>query len=133
MTGENEEKAVERQLETYGAMYQVSLLQRDCIARNDLEGLNQTFGSMRQLMDQIRLDQGKEGQVRQGVEGRGTSKALREVIERIQRLHSANETAVRRLMAQTRLQLKQFQQGRRQVQNYGAPTLAESRFVDSKR
>ena len=129
MSGQRGDQALERQLKAYRAMYQIGLEQRDCIARSDIEGLNQTFDPMRRLMDQIRLEQ--EDGPNNLADGDG-QRALREIIGRIQGLHDDNEKAVRRLMGQTRTQLKAFQQGRRRVQSYGPQALAEARFVDSQ-
>ncbi|MCC7260906.1 MAG: flagellar protein FliT [Candidatus Latescibacteria bacterium] len=128
--------AVERlcqDLADYEVMYQLGLEQRDCIAREDLEGLAASFQRTRQLMDRIRLRQ--EGSPGPGREpGEATQReAVRRLLGRLQELRRDNEAAVQGLLARTREEVRQFQQGRRALRGYQKAGLSEARFIDHVR
>lgn len=128
--------AVERlcqDLADYEVMYQLGLEQRDCIAREDLEGLAVSFQRTRQLMDRIRLRQ--EGSSGPGREPREATQReeVRRLLGRLQELRRDNEAAIQGLLARTREEVRQFQQGRRALRGYQKTGLSEARFIDHVR
>jgi hypothetical protein len=120
-------------LSDYQAMYQLGLEQRDCIAREDLEGLGSACQRQRRLMDRIRLRQ--EGRPASGssAEELRQREELRRLIAQVQELRRGNEEAVQALLGRTREELRQFQQGRRSLRGYRRTGPAEARFVDRVR
>ena len=117
----------------YQAMYQLGLEQRDCIAREDLDGLGSSFQRLRRLMDRIRLRQ--EGRPAAGntPEELHQREELRRVIAELQELRRNNEVAAQGLLSRTREELRQFQQGRRSLRGYQTTGPSEARFIDRVR
>lgn len=119
-------------LADYEAMYQLGLEQRECIAREDLEGLAASFQRTRRLMDRIRLRQEQAPELG-GQEAEAARDEVRRLIGRLQELRRENEAAVAALLARTREEVRQFQQGRRALRGYQQSGLSESRFIDRLR
>ncbi|MBI2504126.1 MAG: hypothetical protein HYW07_12955 [Candidatus Latescibacteria bacterium] len=117
----------------YRAMYQLGLEQRDCIAREDLEGLGNSFRRLRRLMDRIRLRQAGRPAAGNSPEEEGQREELRRVIAELQELRRGNEAAVQGLLSRTREELRQFQQGRRSLRGYQTTRPSEARFFDGVR
>lgn len=118
----------------YRAMYQLSLEQQQCIAREDLESLERSFERMHCLMDRIRRRQARVrglDEAHPQLESRRAG--LRQLIGELQELRCANEAAVRQLMARTRDELKQVQQGRRALRGYQSTRIHDARFFDGTR
>ena len=117
----------------YRAMYQLGLEQRDYIAREDLEGLGNSFQRLRRLMDRIRLRQAGRPAAGDAPEELRHSEELRRIITEIQELRRDNEEAVQGLLERTREELRQFQQGRKSLRGYQVARLSEARFIDRVR
>ncbi len=122
-----------QELADFEAMYQLGLEQRDCIAREDLEGLGASFQRTRRLMDRIRLRQEHRPALGTTPEVEGQRNELRRLVGQLQELRRDNEAAVQQLLARTRDDLRQFQQSRRALRGYQQAGLSEARFIDRVR
>ena len=101
--------------------------------REDLEGLGSSFQRLRRLMDRIRRRQeGRPAAASTPLELRRREE-LRRLIAQLQELRRHNETAVQGLLARTREELRQSQQGRRSLRGYQATGPSEARFIDRVR
>ncbi|MFC1525858.1 hypothetical protein ACFL6X_03490 [Candidatus Latescibacterota bacterium] len=127
---------LEQQHQDYKAMHAVSLSQRDCLKREDLEGVNASGARMHDLMNRIRLRQ-KElpDEVGMGHEPdvRVWTEAIRHTIRQILEVRQANEDTLRGMMVQTRREMQQFAQGRRAARGYRHQKVEEARFYDGSR
>mgnify|MGYP001179838069 CR=1 FL=1 len=120
----------------YQTMYQVSLEQKSFIEVEDLSSLDISFERMHRLMDQIRLHQA--GMPDLGVHGvhpelQERRVKLREIISELDELRQVNERSVRQLLERTRVELRQFGQGRRAIRKYQNSRVQGARFFDGKR
>ena len=135
------EKALEildQHYEDYRAMYRVGLEQRDCIAREDLSGLEVSFERMHRLTDRIRRRQagmpelGPGGGAAPG-ELQQRHQNLRHIIGELQEVRQSNERAVKRLLQRTRDELRQFGKGQRAARGYRRTRVQDARFFDGTR
>ena len=118
----------------YRAMYQVGLEQRDCIAREDLEGLSVSIQRLRRLMDRINLRQaGRPAAGSPSPEEERQREELRRLLGELQELRRDNEAAVQQLLARTREEMRQYQQRRRAIRGYRVNAPEEARFFDGVR
>ena len=117
----------------YQAMYQLGLEQRDFIAREDLEGLGNTFQRMRRLMDRLRVRQLKRPAPGEAPEQVRQREELRRLIAELQVLRRDNEEAVQGLLEQTREKLRLSQQGRKSLRGYQNTKPSDARFIDRVR
>ena len=117
----------------YRAMYQLGLEQRDCIAREDLEGLGNSCQRLRRLMDRINLRQGGPTGDSPSPELERQREELRQIINELQDLRRDNEAAVQHLLEHTRGELRRYQLRRRAVRGYEVNSPAEARFFDGVR
>ena len=133
------EKALEildQQYVHYQTMYQVSLEQRNFIEGEDLSRLDASFERMHRLMDQIRLHQagmpdlGENGMQLELHERRAK---LREIVTELDELRQVNERSVKQLLERTRVELRQFGQGRRAIRKYQNSQVQGARFFDGRR
>ncbi len=128
---------LDQQCEEYRAMQEVGLAQKDCIARQDIDGLNAAFGRMQGHIDHIQLVQ-KEmpafdsaHQVPTQVQEK--KQQLRSLILQLQELNRINERGVRRLMKETQEELHKFGRGRRAARGYQQIQNQNARFFDGKK
>ena len=124
---------LDEQYEDYFAMQQIGMAQKNCIACQDVDGLNACFERMQHHIDHIYLLQ------EQMPAGAGDNRApqvagrrrkLRSIILQLQELNLANERGVRHLMRGTREELKKFGQGRRATRGYQNIQRQNARFFD---
>ena len=119
---------LDQQYVHYQTMYQVSLEQRNFIEGEDLSRLDASFERLHRLMDQIRLHQagmpdlGENGMQLELQERRAK---LREIITELDELRQVNERSVKQLLERTRVELRQFGQGRRAIRKYQNSLLIE--------
>lgn len=128
---------LDQQCKEYKAMQQVGLEQKDCITRQDVDGLNTAFGRMQGHIDQIQLVQQKipvfdsVDQVHPKLEEK--RRQLRTLIVQLQELNLVNERGVRHLMKTTQEELHKFGRGRRAARGYQQNKNQNARFFDGKK
>lgn len=129
---------LDAQCEDYGALYCEGQRQRDCLRRDDMQGMNEATRSMRVLMNRIQLRQAQLPPDLAGLAQRQPAVAertatLRQFVRRVLRVRDESEQAARELLAATRHQLHQFDAGRRAARGYRRVAPRQPRFVDGSR
>lgn len=129
---------IEHQKQSYRVMYRTSLRQRECIECEDMDGLNRAFDEMHQAMEQILKQQARMPDLgwlseEEGCQVRVAQSRLRPVVDDVEQLRQINVQSIRRLMEQTRGELRQFGRGRRAVKGYRSAAVGEARFFDGRR
>lgn len=130
---------LDAQCEDYSAMYREGVAQRDCLRDDDLKGLDEVTSRVRALMDRVRVrhadlptDLARLEQ--QNPEVAERTKCLRLTIQSVLQLRDQSDVAARKLLEDTRAQLRQVRTGRRASRGYRQqPKHLEARFVDNVR
>ena len=129
---------LDQQYRDYTTLYRVNAQQRTHIAEEDVSGLQSTVHEIRNVMERIRLRQKEipspfSRSDTADPEVTRRNQAIGELIRNLQVIGKENEGSVRRLIARSRVELRQFQQGRQAVKGYRSPQVVEARFYDDKR
>lgn len=130
---------LDAQCEDYSAIYREGVVQRDCLRDDDLRALNEVTGRMQALMNRVRvrhadLPADLARLERQNPEVAERTKTLRLTIQSILHLRDQSDGAARKLLEDTRMQLRQVRTGRRASRGYRQhPKHLEARFVDNLR
>ncbi|MBT4609851.1 MAG: hypothetical protein HOM68_28240 [Gemmatimonadetes bacterium] len=113
--------------------------QRECLIRDDLEGLSEAMTQMQELMVKVRVRQrdmapGLTHHVRRQPEVAERVERLRHLIESISQVRTQSETAAQHLLGETRAELDQSNRQRKATRGYGLPArVNEPRFTDGFR
>lgn len=131
-------EALDAQCGDYRAMYETGLRQRDCLRLGDLTGLSRASEGMKALMDRLRVRQARLPadllQVEQAdAEVARRTGHIRQLLHAILALGSQSEGEARRLLEETRRDLRRFDAGRRASRGYQPHCAAGPRFVDHRR
>jgi len=117
-------------------MLAISTRQRDCLAREDLEGMEAASGRMHGLMRRIQLRQSELPRDLDQITDSAVAERVRDMedtIRRAMQMRQVNEHSVRQLMVRTRSELKQFRQGKQATQGYRYRQVGMPRFYDGRR
>lgn len=131
-------QALDAQGQDYGLLYRASLEQRDCLRRDDLPGANAAGERVRALIDRVRLRQAHlpadlPGRERGDPAVAERVDALRRAIQSVLEVRGQSEAAARRLLEETRCQLRRVDTGRRASRGYRPQAARGARFVDGAR
>lgn len=130
---------LDAQCEDFQQMQVLGRRQRECLLRDDLQGLSQAMSQMQELMVRVRLRQRDmnvelDAETRRRPEVATRVERLRELIESISDVRSQSEGAARDLLHQTRQEMEQSNRQKRARRGYGqAGRLNEPRFTDGLR
>ena len=128
--------ALDQQFEDYRSMHKLNEEQGEHIVREDLPALDATFDVMQLIMDRIRLRQGELGELPSATGNVTDSQVIsrikrnRSIILKLMELRDKNEMLMKRLLSQTRSELRQFGQARQAAKGYRWEKLKASRFYD---
>ena len=130
-------RVLDQQHEDFRAILAISTRQRDCLAREDLEGVEATSGRMHGLMRRIQLRQFELPRDLARITDSAVAERvhdMQDTIRRALRMRQMNEHSVRQLMARTRSELRQFRQGKRATRGYRHRQVeGPPRFYDGRR
>lgn len=130
-------RVLDQQHEDLRGILAISTRQRDCLAREDLEGVEAASGRMHGLMRRIQLRQSELPANLARITDAAVTERVRDMqdtIRRAMQMRQTNEHSVRQLMTRSQSEIRHFRQGRQASQGYqyrrvgGAP-----RFYDGLR
>tara|TARA_B100000686_G_C16590515_1_gene863075 strand:+ start:168 stop:602 length:435 start_codon:yes stop_codon:yes gene_type:complete len=132
---------LDAQYDDYQAMMDIGHRQRNCLSRNDLPELDDSFTQMQACMDRIHMRDSSLPHNWQQVADPAIVERradLRQIIGELDRIRQLNEESVRNLLEDTKRDLKRSQSGHRAVRNYlshnsGAVQVHDARFYDGRK
>lgn len=127
---------LEEQQDDYRALYAAGLAHRGSLAREDLQGVSASLARTNALMGRIQLRQARlpaDLVTRTEPEVAQRTRAIREAILRVEKLRRANEGTVRRLLEETRGEIRRSTQGRKVARGYRRHRVEDARFFDGRK
>lgn len=129
-------RVLDAQHEDLRAILALSTRQGQCLAREDLAGVETVSARMHALMRRIQLRQSElPGDLARTPDPAVAERVrdMQDTLQRAMRMRQTNEHSACQLLARTRSELKHLRQGEQATRGYRHLQVADSRFYDGRR